>query len=359
MYDACAALHLHLPHDNQAISSLNSTLLSVFNRTKTDSRSDSVWRGEETWRDRTLNGVPSLVFIRALAVNGGAREAGTGVRVAFYSQAVLNAVLVAYSPQDSPSAAWAATLLVSAVVIPAWVQKKQGRLQPLSCDTRAELRHIVFAGIAGRGSTLPIWRKRGMQIPLEQRRDSLRRPRHRASPSLGAESDMSDDESTAMLGQVNQERHPPGSKKNVTYQRVVLSLALMAQVALQWSYAALLYTSPYYAEVSCNKHTRVALFGWPLPANELAEHLFPVWALWLVFNGGVTLASGVFLVISGGRDTPAPKKNTESLKHTKLSALRNLIQNGPLRRRAFMVVALILAVGFLANSEIQHGANCL
>jgi len=49
--------------------------------------------------------------------------AGIGVRVAFYAQSVMNALLVVLSPQDSAPTAWAATLLTASLVIAAIVQK--------------------------------------------------------------------------------------------------------------------------------------------------------------------------------------------------------------------------------------------
>ncbi|KAH7097638.1 hypothetical protein BKA62DRAFT_774107 [Auriculariales sp. MPI-PUGE-AT-0066] len=386
MYDACAHLGLPaIPNGLAVFETLNSTLSTIFNETI---EWDSSVAGAERALLADIFCSSNRVGNTCYGICPNPDLAGIGVRLAFYLQAALNALLVAVSPEDSPGAAWGATLLVSAVVIPAWVQKKQGQLSlyhatlVLNFATLSSLASLAVAPLC------PIWREKGMSIPLQQRLheqlDGRQQVPPESSPLFDVSSplqpefanelsDVSDDEHSVVGGEHDQARgeedddaaeQPPSRRKDVTYQRIVLSFALLAQVALQWSYAVLLFTSPYYAELSCSKHTVVALFGIPLQAIDLNGKYFGLWVFWLAFNMTVTFAWGVFLVVSGSvkaqdeERQPDDDADLPTRLYYGIYLLKRLIRDGPLRRRVVMASALAFALGFLANAEVQQTYNC-
>ncbi|KZV95470.1 hypothetical protein EXIGLDRAFT_748131 [Exidia glandulosa HHB12029] len=297
--------------------------------------------------------------------------AGLGVRLAFYFQAALNALLVGLSPEDSPGAAWGATLLTAAIVIPAMVQKKELELSlyhatlVLNFTTLSSLASLAVAPLC------PIWREKGLAEPLKQRMlDQQQNDETNAEfpflsgPSLSVQT-PEDDTHVPLTSDDSEEEdeeedalvpHHAPSKKDVTYQRIVLSMALLAQVALQWAYAVFLFTSPYFAEKSCSATTVVVLFGVPFRAAEINEDWFGIWVLWLVFNMGVTFIWGAFLVISGA----ASKKHSKSHRQPGLimRRLQEWDPSGDKRRKSVMAGALLLAVSFLAVAEVQQRSNC-
>ena len=188
----------------------------------------------------------------------------------------------------------------AAEIFAATLNKKAGELSlyhatlVLNFATLSSLASLAVAPLC------PIWREKGLVVPLQQRlRDQLEGhdlgPEHSPlfstlplqRPEFADElARGSDDENAASQGfesdggselePVHAPEHAPQSKQGVTYQRIVLSVALLAQVALQWSYALLLFTSPFYAEKSCTATTVVVLFGMPLKASEVRLRLLLV-----------------------------------------------------------------------------------
>ncbi|KAH7097636.1 hypothetical protein BKA62DRAFT_774105 [Auriculariales sp. MPI-PUGE-AT-0066] len=271
--------------------------------------------------------------------------AGLGVRLAFYFQAALNTCLVALSPEDSPGAAWGATLLTAAIIVPAMVQKKQLQLSlyhatlVLNFATLSSLASLAVAPLC------PIWREKGMVVPLQQRLQEQLEGRGSHQLENAAQEPEFKDEFIAPMDEPNTLR----SEKEITYQRIVLSVALLAQVALQWSYAILLFTSPYFAERSCSSSTVVVLFGIPLTAEAINRKYFFVWLLWLLFNMAATFIGGVVLVLSGS-DSDRPQRQPTS-------RFSKFFQGGR-GRKVIMYTELILAVGFLTVAEEQNLSNC-
>ncbi|EJD50494.1 hypothetical protein AURDEDRAFT_150200 [Auricularia subglabra TFB-10046 SS5] len=296
--------------------------------------------------------------------------AGLGVRLAFYFQAALNACLVALSPEDSPGAAWGATLLTAAIVIPAIAQKKQGELTlyhatlVLDFTTLSSLASLAVAPLC------PMWREKGLAQPLRQRyldqkEQQAEAPSPNDSPLLGQrdESDLGlmpfpvgpeSEEGTESEDDEPVPQHHAPNKSNVTYQRIVLSCALLAQVGLQWGYAVLLFTSPYFAEKSCSRSTVIVLFGAPLKAADINQQYFYAWVLWLVFNMGVTFTWGAFLVLSGA----ASRRHNPARRSRLGRFLARVDPDGARRRQAVMWSALMVAVFFVGVAEMQQVSNC-
>jgi len=269
--------------------------------------------------------------------------ASLGVRVAFYIQAALNAWMVILSPEDSPAAAWAATLLTAAIIIPAMIQKKGINLTLYHATLALNFATLSSLASLAAAPMCPIWREQGLEQPLV-----LRELEKKAQENPSASVPYEDEDGNIVDG----ENHHGPRKKEVTYRRIVLSLALLAQVGLQWAYAGLLFTSPYYAQQSCNDYTVIVLFGAPIQAPAINDGLFGVWVLWLLFNVTLTLAWGVFLVMSG---SPSARKSSSRL----MRMIDKRDPDGKKRRRYSLYVALGICLLFLGFSEEQILLNCV
>ncbi|EJU00576.1 hypothetical protein DACRYDRAFT_100710 [Dacryopinax primogenitus] len=264
--------------------------------------------------------------------------AGIGVRVAFYAQAIFNALQVLYSPDDSTSGQWAAVILTLALLIPATTQKAQGNLTLFHASlvlNFATLSTLASLAVAPRCT---VWR--------------------------------AEDKGSG--------------RKRETRGRVVLSLALVIQLirnqlVLQWSWAVYMFTSPSYAQPVCNGPTLLLFFGYPIFASSIDPHLQPpgalahksyffIYPLWLLFSMGLTMGYFAILSISSGDSrlrrpsgskliTPYPTgtayNTPRSRGQSRLAARLPRFSSSPTHLIRDLI-ALLLFVGLVTATEVQH-----
>ena len=145
--------------------------------------------------------------------------------------------------------------------------------------------------------------------------------------------------------------------------RVILSFALIAQVSLQWAWAAYLFTSPDYAQQACSPATNIVLFGKTLTAQSINESHFSLWAGWLLFSILITLIFSILLVISSTSGANANKEPKEPLRPPKVSWVGAMMKRwdprGGKRRVVIIFIAFVICTFLIAFSEMQAHANCV
>ncbi|KAK7682320.1 hypothetical protein QCA50_014524 [Cerrena zonata] len=222
-------------------------------------------------------------------INGNPDLSGIGVRLALYIQSAMNTLLVIVSPRDSVPSAWAGTLLTGSLVIAAIVQKAKHTItlhHAILIMNFATLSCISSLAVA---PMLPIWRLR----PGEYYRREL------ARHALTDENDLHEDEHINVLESgiyVNKHKRKILAAQN--RERVVLSLALLTQVVLQWAWGIILFVSPVYSQKECSGDTMLVLFLRPFQAGTIKGPKFVVWPLWLLFSLGITLWLTIILALS-------------------------------------------------------------
>ncbi|KDQ15135.1 hypothetical protein BOTBODRAFT_303248 [Botryobasidium botryosum FD-172 SS1] len=214
---------------------------------------------------------------------------GLGVRLAFYLQSVMNVILVCVSPEDSTQGAWSATVLTISLVIPAMVLKYQQGIT-LHHATLA-LNFATFSALASLAVAprCSIWRK---EMALD-------------------DNNLTSREKRAKL---------PTALKVQHRGRVILSVALLMQVSLQWIWAIILFTHPWYSQTDCSGSTILVFFGASYTAHDINHGHYAIWPCWLIFSLSVTFVWGVILVISSAsaaHDRPAIAVDNEAAEHDK------------------------------------------
>ncbi|KIM83250.1 hypothetical protein PILCRDRAFT_819493 [Piloderma croceum F 1598] len=290
-----------------------------------------------------------------LGICPNADVTGVGVRVAFYLNAILTAMLVGLSPNDSASAAWSSTILTMSLVIPAVIQKKQGALTlyhatlVLNFATFSSISSLAVAPLC------TVWRQ--IDNKDHPRYNKVQTPNLRSIPLPISTSEETYHQDAAM--QLAKTTTIPQRRRS----RVILSLALIAQVSLQWAWATYLFTSPYYAQQACNAYTTVVLFGVPMTAYKVNHHYFGLWASWLLFSIVVTLIFGVLLVISSTSGANSNKMQRRQLRLRKTSWLADRITDwdpkGDKRRLINFVTAFVICSLLVIFSEMQVNRNCV
>jgi len=282
--------------------------------------------------------------------------AGVGVRAAFYVQSFFNTLLVIFSPEDSVPSAWAGTLLTVALILAAAVQKRNNQITlhhstlVLNYATLSCISSLAIAPI------LPIWR-------LAPKEPVLRADHpHEAAPLVG-----NDDEPD-----VRRSREP--KRQPVDRQRTVLALALLSQVVLQWAWGIAMFVSPAYSQIACSGSTGVLLFFIPLTADEINEKYFYVWAFWLLFSLGVTLALAIVLAVTSGTRAYAglSRQSTVSSHASSVSipayrqffnaAVASIPPWRDYRRQMIFwgnILSTSLWIAYIIQSELQIQANCI
>ena len=79
-------------------------------------------------------------------------------------------------------------------------------------------------------------------------------------------------------------------------ERVILALALLTQVVLQWTWGIILFVSPVYKQPECSGDTVLMLFFSPFTVRRIRGAKFAVWPMWLLFCLAVTL--GLLIILS-------------------------------------------------------------
>ncbi|KAH9919156.1 uncharacterized protein BXZ73DRAFT_92098 [Epithele typhae] len=232
---------------------------------------------------------------------------GIGVRVAFYLQSFLNTLLVIFSRTDSVPSTWAATLLTGALVIAAIVQKVNGTITLHHAILTMNFATISCIGSLAVAPTLSIWRL----TPKEYYKQQLSRDV------------LEDDDADAqqrMIGQAVEEitvRHRKRIARAQSRQRVILALALLTQVVLQWAWGIVLFVSPSYSQRNCSGETRLVFFvAATFTAQDLNDHM-GIWVTWLLFSLGITMFMTIMLALSSPtRARPSPASSIATFRST-------------------------------------------
>ncbi|KAF8969148.1 hypothetical protein BDZ97DRAFT_1915511 [Flammula alnicola] len=277
--------------------------------------------------------------------------AGVGVRAAFWMSSILQAILVAVSPEDSTQGAWTAAILTASVTIPAFIQKRQQLLSVYHATlvlNFATFSSVVSLAVA---PMCTVWRQ-GSQDELDSALQNDEHPEIEVA-IYGEEGQPIKVDASEPLSNI--------PRRKVHQHRLILSLALLMQVALQWTWAIILFTDPEYAQKACNPDTIVLLFGKPFATSTINHGLFVVWPMWLLFNVLITLVWGVLLVYNS-----SPSVHPVLSRHPSRSVdLPSTWQPSfPIDKGRIMVLignimAFLISVLFLVSSEVQVAKNCV
>ncbi|CAL1713781.1 unnamed protein product [Somion occarium] len=204
--------------------------------------------------------------LTCIAIEGNPDLAGIGVRVAFYIQSAINTLLVIVSPRDSVPSAWAGTLLTTSLVIAAIVQKVNHTLTLHHATLIMNFATLSCISSFAVAPMLPIWRLR----PSEYYAQELAR---NAVHDAGG-----DDQSNIIESPFYINRQKKHIKAAQNRERVILALALLTQVVLQWTWGIILFVSPTYSQKECSGDTdrpkQVIFWG-----NTVS---FILWCLYLI-----------------------------------------------------------------------------
>ncbi|CAL1713780.1 unnamed protein product [Somion occarium] len=224
--------------------------------------------------------------LTCIAIEGNPDLAGIGVRVAFYIQSAINTLLVIVSPRDSVPSAWAGTLLTTSLVIAAIVQKVNHTLTLHHATLIMNFATLSCISSFAVAPMLPIWRLR----PSEYYAQELAR---NAVHDAGG-----DDQSNIIESPFYINRQKKHIKAAQNRERVILALALLTQVVLQWTWGIILFVSPTYSQKECSGDTVLLFFLYPFRVRDVKGGKFVVWPFWLIFTLGITLALTINLALS-------------------------------------------------------------
>ncbi|TFK33225.1 hypothetical protein BDQ12DRAFT_445479 [Crucibulum laeve] len=277
--------------------------------------------------------------------------AGVGVRTAFWLSSTLGAILVTISPKDSTQGAWTSTVLTASIIIPAIKQKKQHLLSlyhatlVLNFATFSSLVSLAVAPMC------TVWRQHEDELVLLPF-DGREVANPEAEVAFFGEEGRAD-AAHRMLTNI--------PRRKVHRQRIVLSLALLTQISLQWAWAILLFTDPNYAQTVCSAPTNVLIFGKPFTAGEINEHYYIIWPLWLLFHLGITLVWGILLVHSSSPDVHPVLSRSPSISTRRTMSWSEYLpkDKGRLAVLATNTLAFLFAMLLLISSEVQVEENCV
>ncbi|EKM48053.1 uncharacterized protein PHACADRAFT_214972, partial [Phanerochaete carnosa HHB-10118-sp] len=198
--------------------------------------------------------------------------AGIGVRIAFYFQSLVSALLVVLSPSDSVPTAWAGTLLTGALVVAAMVSKASGNLTLHHATLVLNFATLSCISSLAVAPMLPIWRL----TPGEY----FEQDRQQHALGLSASGDKHGRATAALNRRIVESAALRNARKREVKRaqrraRMVLSLALLIQVVLQWAWGVYLFTAWTYSQPACSADTTLVLFLAPFRTrtlNSLATH---------------------------------------------------------------------------------------
>ncbi|KZT34472.1 hypothetical protein SISSUDRAFT_1122235 [Sistotremastrum suecicum HHB10207 ss-3] len=271
---------------------------------------------------------------------------GIGVRLSFWIQSILNAILVLKSPPDSNLASWSATMLTIAIVVPAIYQKSMQALtlyhatQVLNFATFSTVTSLAVAPLCD------IWRETEPGQVAEQE--------NQFDGDAGfADPDASEDDPERRLKKIRE------SKTQTS--RALLSASFIMQISLQWTWCIILFTSPTYAQTPCSGSTFVFLFGFPFRACEINHGKYAVYPLWLLFCMCVVLFWGILLVFASSPSFYPILSRPPTMRESRETLLQKIVRHVRFlswdRKRLFLVftntLVVLVALLLLWNSERQ------
>ncbi|KAI0073010.1 hypothetical protein K474DRAFT_1711093 [Panus rudis PR-1116 ss-1] len=292
------------------------------------------------------------------AINSNPDLAGIGVRIAFYVQSAMNTLLMFLSPSDSVPSAWAGTILTAALVIAAVVQKLKQTLSLHHATLILNFATLSCISSLAAAPVLPIWRLTPQQYYS----------REFARDVLGESHDM-----------VENGVYTNARKKRIkaaqSRARLILTLALLIQVVLQWAWGIIMFVSPTYSQPECSGDTVLVIFLHPFRVRDINQGWsFVVWPFWLLFSLGITLVLTIVLALSSpsrahdfmSRRSTISTGSRDSSETPVVRQLLHLAINAIPRHDSHQLAILSghlaslgLWVIFLASSEWQRAENCV
>ncbi|KAG8923144.1 hypothetical protein FRC00_006573 [Tulasnella sp. 408] len=245
-------------------------------------------------------------------------------------------MLIWLSPEDAAAGAWASTILTGALVIPALRSKMQRELTLHHATLVLNFCTLSTIASVAAAPMVPIWRvvvKRRGSDPAAFRQEQDERARG----------------------------------------RIILSLALLAQIVLQWIWAVMMFVDPFYAQNPCSGDTTIVYIAGFRKADDINKQ-FATWALWLLLCISSSLIFGVVMVFS----CPSPvheipikyghiESDTSTIKGTIIRWLHCIKyflypkDDELLWERWWIrlskLFAFAIVVGFVALSELQITEN--
>ncbi|KAG9018851.1 hypothetical protein FRB90_008964 [Tulasnella sp. 427] len=245
----------------------------------------------------------------------------------------MNVLLIWLSPEDSAAGAWASTILTGALVLPALRAKMQRQLTLHHAVLVLDFATLSTIASIAAAPMVPIWRV------------------------------LSKDEIEFQ-----------GELEERARGRIILSLALGAQIVLQWVWTVLMLVDPFYTQNACSPETVVVYLAGSQTANEINEKMSG-WATWLLLCLSSSLIFGVVMVFSCTskiHETPVDYCKVEESKGDTLGDIigyrarcwkhflypkgsDDLVERWMIR--ISQLVALVIVIGFIIISELQIRAN--
>ncbi|KAJ3549372.1 hypothetical protein NM688_g5182 [Phlebia brevispora] len=302
---------------------------------------------------------------------------GIGVRLAFYIQSCVNTLLVIFSPTDSVPTTWAGTLLTTALIVAAIVLKAARQQSQLTLYHGTLI--LNFATLSSISSLavapmLPIWRL----SPAEYYRHELEQ--HMLHPPGDEGHDANHTVVTSPFYVNIKKRELKAAQKRA---RIVLSLAILIQVALQWTWGIYLFVSPNYSQQECSGDTKIVMYLMSFNVSQINTYdptvrtpgMHPaqyfVWASWILFNLLITFGLIIILAVSSSTLSAVPVSSEQSASTPNtpaLTALYNVFVHCLLSVGAdatrlvlimYYVVVFVLWVAFIYTIEHQRSENAV
>ncbi|RDX54931.1 hypothetical protein OH76DRAFT_1397245 [Lentinus brumalis] len=304
------------------------------------------------------------------AICPNADLSGIGVRSAFYIQSSLNTLLVIFSRRDSVPSTWAATLLTGALVIAAMVQKMNQSITLHHAVLTLNFATLSCISSLAVAPTLSIWRLTPREYYAKRlARDIL-------DDDEDHEERMITDAVDIMTG-----RHRKRIIRAQSRQRLILAIAILTQVFLQWAWGIWLLVSPVYSQTNCSGETGLIFFLHRFTAKYINSNMV-VWVVWLLFSLGTTMFMMIVLALTSpsrarpwtARSSPASTIGTcvDSISGSSAppplfqQLFSNAVQAIPvLRAQAshfvfwYNIASVCLWAMYIAASELQIKANCI
>lgn len=138
---------------------------------------------------------------------------------------------------------------------------------------------------------LPVWRLK----PHSYYAKELERRAHKDPHALNIGNYRNE---TLLESEVYMNVQKKKMKADQNRERIILALALLIQVVLQWAWGIILFVSPAYSQSECSGDTILMLFFYPFTVRDIKGAKFAVWPLWLLFSLSVTLVLTIILSLS-------------------------------------------------------------
>ena len=92
-------------------------------------------------------------------------------------------------------------------------------------------------------------------------------------------------------------RHRRRIERAQSRQRLILAIAILTQVVLQWAWGIWLFVDHAYSQTNCSGVTTLIFFFHPFKAEYINSNMF-VWVAWLLFSLGITMFMTIVLALT-------------------------------------------------------------